>query len=93
MTIDRRPSNRSIRSSQQDLSKDLTGQALILCNLDNSGNLTWVPRSELTMVECFGDDENERWYAIEYYYQGKQVKRSLELFLKKGLEVQLAVGG
>jgi hypothetical protein len=77
-----------VRSSQQDLSKDESKMGYVVCDID--GKLEWVPRAELSMVECFGDNEDERWYAIEYYRQGKMVKRSLELHLKKGLEHTIA---
>ena len=50
-----------------------------------------VPREQLEMKECFGQDENHCWYAIEWYLNGEQVKRYAEVHIIKGQLMELEV--
>ena len=48
-----------------------------------------IERERLEMKEVFGDSEKECWHAIEYYLDGKLVKRGVHMHLKEGLEAKL----
>jgi hypothetical protein len=50
-----------------------------------------IDRSLLEMREDFGGDDNHCWHAIEYYLNGEQVKRSAEVHILKGQEINLEV--
>jgi len=57
-------------------------------------NLVWtteglVPREELEMREVFTDNENDCSHAIEYYRDGRLVKRGVSVHIKKGLDAQM----
>jgi len=50
-----------------------------------------IERERLEMREAFGDSDRECWHAIEYYLDGRLVKRGVHVHLKQGLELKAAV--
>ena len=50
-----------------------------------------IERDRLERREDFGDNEKECWHAIEYYLDGRLVKRGVSLHIKKGIEVSAEV--
>lgn len=48
-----------------------------------------IEREHLEMKEAFGDSDKECWHAIEYYLDGRLVKRGCHVHLKEGLELKL----